>query len=219
MSTYESFPPDASWFVGAGFDELRDNAFACNDAALLVEEARLQELRANNGADRIRQLDVRVVSTRQAKLFDAAARCALSYFDQTVGIYTNAAIAFALTAVTVLTAVVTGQTPEVQPGSDPLPSQVLGAPDTYFPLITIGETSAIRDDVVTDQNAYLRDAHANLMATLAAARQRLPLNVFDDPAALATRPATAVDLNPEVPDALHRFASACTWAAALAAKP
>ena len=220
MSTYEPLPPDAaSCLAGPVFASLLDHALACNEAALLVEEASLQELRASTGVERIKQLNACLVSPRQAALVRSAARCALSYLDQTVGIYASAAMAFAVAAVTVLAAVVTGQTPEMQGGQDPLPSEVFSAPDVYFPLLALPTTGVVRDGAVTEQNAQLRDAHADLMATLAAARERLPLDVFDDPAALAARPSTAVDLMPEVPDALHRFASVCAWAAVLAAKP
>jgi hypothetical protein len=71
-------------------------------------------------------------------------------------------------------------------------------------------------DVIAGQNAQLNAAHKQLVTAMAATRDSHPLHIFDDPAALAGRPRPAVELGTDLPVALHRFASVCAWAAAMA---
>jgi hypothetical protein len=199
---------------------LLDLGIACNEAALAVNQAHLLYRCSVHGCETAEAAEACGEAARHRRQY---ARqwfdCTVSYVDQLTAVYTTTAAKFAGYAArlgTVLAA--RGRFPAVPPDPAPIrPSHVLGAPDSLVPLVQLPAGRAGGGRIVT-HNGELAAQHRRVLEMIDVTVGSHPIDVYDDPARVANRPAETVGLGVDLADALHGYAAACVWGIGLATR-
>lgn len=192
---------------------LVDMGGACNRAVLAVEQAYLQQRYACAEADSAAMCPetARYHATFARNWFDIA----VSYIDQLTAAYTVAATIFVAYATMVASVYAAWGTIPLTEPSRMLPSRLLGDPAIHLPLV---QMPAVARQAILDHNHELAASHQTLMHVVDVTVRSHPLDIYDFPSRVASRPPMSVDLGVDLASRMHAYAANCAWALGLATR-
>ncbi|GII22588.1 hypothetical protein Pme01_21850 [Planosporangium mesophilum] len=195
---------------------LLDMGLACVAAELALAQARLLERQATAAAERADVSGPEAFYQRQyaGDLVDSA----IGYADRLTVAYTMASATYASYAATVGAEAGAGRRLGAADPVSVLPSQILGQPQRYVPLIQLAPHNDVETELIDDHNQQLAEDHRSLHDVMAGVLEAGPATVYDDPSQSAHRPAGSVSLITQLPEALHRYATTCVSAIGLATR-
>lgn len=207
MANGEQLPTDPPGSLPASIIEvMEDLTRACTATATAVDQAFLLERSAADD----HETALRHTSPFQASTAHAIATCAVTFAEQLLAAYAGVAATYAAFTARLAVDAVAGRPINASP-TPVLPSVVLRRPIDAVPLVQL-LADPPNESEISATNAMLIAHHRALAAAVARALRSHPADVYDDPAAIAHRRGTDVDLHRDFPETLHAYAEACASA-------
>jgi hypothetical protein len=191
---------------------LVDMGNASNQIALALNHANLIQAQAMTATDAANAQAGPHSSMASAS--DDITECALSFINQLIVVYAKTTTTYAVYVTRVAADLAAGREPATPDSSAVVPSQVLSDFEQFLPVAQVS-AAHLAQSIVDDHNAQVTAARQRLTNLTTMQLFDTPVDQYDDPAAVATRPRGSLDLVTDFPAELHAYAATLMWAIAV----